>query len=346
MGPPLIPTAMFPTPPASQVPLAPITGHGVAPSPHDARQSLPRMSQTPMVGAGTLPVEPSPSTTNRVSTSPMMRQVPTPVRQPQGYAVPGMEGMQRVVSGGQRAPSQPPGVHGEGGPSPSVEQEALFQARLQQQHLLQRQALAAQQAQQGQAQGFSSPGMPGNPAGNGLPLGFPGNVTPASAAAFLRQQGMNPQQVLALNLFAAQQQRQQQMAATGSQPPGMGQSGMGQQPPAQQPGMGQLGMMGLNPQQQHQLANRLPPHLMAQFQQGAAGGTGMTNEQARAIMNMQQALAQQRMQQQQQQQQGQGFPNQQGMNMGAGQAGINPALMAQFLQNAGGGGMLGMGGQR
>jgi hypothetical protein len=187
----------------------------------------------------------------------------------------------------------------------------------------------------------------------GTPLGFPANMNPA-AAAYLRQQGMNPQQMAALNMLAAQQ-RAQQAQATGTSSG----SPMGTQPGMQQsPGMAQLGMMGLNPQQQQQLANRLPPHMIAQLQQqggfphtpntggaGGAGSSGMTPEQARAIMNMQQALRMQQQQAQQGQGQGQGqhgMPGQQGLGS---QAGINPAMMAQFLQNAGGGmqGMQGMG---
>lgn len=286
------------------------------------------------------------------------RQVPTPRGNVQGYPVE----RQRSVSGlGQRAPSQPPG-HGE------ADQEALAQARLQQQHLLQRQMLAAQQAQQAsqsQGQGFGSPGMN---AANAMPNnanpstgGFPPNLNPA-AAAYLRQQGMNPQQMAALNMFAAQQRAQQAAGTPIGQQPGA-QAGI-----QQSAAMAQLGMMGLNPQQQHALANRIPPQMLAQLQQqggfpspgnagaGVTGTTGMTSEQARTFMNMQQALAQQRIQQQQAQQQGQSqqqqnMPGQQGMGaqgmgaQGMGAQSINPALMAQFLQNAQGG-MQGMGGQR
>lgn len=169
---------------------------------------------------------------------------------------------------------------------PPPSEDMLAQARLQQQHILQRQMLAAQQARsQALTPGSIPGGTPGSTGPAGSPMGLPNNLNPA-AAAYLRQQGMTPQQMIALNMFAAQQRAQQQQ----QQQPQQTASPALSQPPGQGPNM----------------PNRLPPHVMAQFaaqgfpNAGNTGpGGGMSSDQARAIMQMQTALYQQRMQSQQ-----------------------------------------------
>ncbi|KAJ9113053.1 hypothetical protein QFC22_006149 [Naganishia vaughanmartiniae] len=260
-----------------------------------------------------------------------------------------------LLSGGSQVPNLGSGIGmgGDGmvisGPqqgTPTPEQHAILQARLQQQHILQRQALAA--AQQGQVTqhqggggGFGSMmpaqgqerqgGMDGinqlsqsQPAGSGA---FPmqqgsaaGGMTyqQQQIAAFLRQQGMNmnPQQMAAL--INAQQQQQQRSQQSQNHNQGQAQ-GQGQ---SQGPGNNAMFTAGAGP-----------------------GPGGMTQEQARQLMGMQAAIHQQRMMQRQQQQNQQGGAMQgggmsqaggAGMQQGQGaqgQQGMNPALMAQFLQN-------------
>lgn len=201
--------------------------------------------------------------------------------------------------------------------TPTPEQQAILQARLQQQHILQRQALAA--AQQGQVAQNAGLRSGAGGAGGGFGASMVGQQhtgldginplnqsqgTPTGGfsmqqgggggggmnahqqqqvAAFLRQQGMNmnPQQMAALGMFA--QQQQQQRSQNQSQNQGMGQNHAMNQGQAQ----GGNAMFPSNQQQQQlqqsqNMANRLPPQFLAQFaqaqaQQQAAFGNGSPN---------------------------------------------------------------------
>lgn len=266
------------------------------------------------------PVAQSPA--RRVSTSPMLVTRPSPASFANGLPESVPPQVEPTLSGLPQGEGQT--------------EEMLMQARLQQQHILQRQVLAAQQAQQ--VQGIARQGMGSPNQGNAqMGGGMPGNLNPAQQA-YLRQQGMTPQQMVALNMFAAQQRAQQaaqQSTATSS--PSLNQS----------PALAQ---------QNQPMANRIPPHLMAQFAAlqgfpsnaagGATPGAGMSNEQTRAILQMQTALYQQRLQQSQQgaQSSGQNLNQQSGMGQnqqsGMGSGGQGSA-MAQMMGL--GGGMQGMG---
>lgn len=203
-------------------------------------------------------------------------------------------------------------------PQPPPSEDMLAQARLQQQHILQRQMLAAQQARtQALTPNSIQGGTPGSTGPAGTPMGLPNNLNPA-AAAYLRQQGMTPQQMIALNMFAAQQRAQQNAQQQQQQPTA---SPALTQPPGQGPNMP---------------PNRLPPHIMAQFAaQGfpnagsPSPGGGMSSDQARAIMQMQTALYQQRMQSQQ------GGQGQRPGSSGGGMGGMMGGMMGGNMQGMG-----------